>query len=393
MKEARKRLERGSFSVKAGELKDALGPFEHVVPKDADDETLGHILLYQRGIAVELVYSNHEVSARFDLPICPLPGVFSLVRVAVPYKQLVDFVENIPSDAEIVFTPVRDEDHVPYLLVDSPYDNATFRGMAADKYPPYHAPSTGFYIDIDVDIFREMVSSTVFAAADEPYNNLHSVCFNFLSDRTDCVATNNFILSLYSRTDAIFVSTREKTIIIPVKALQAFVRGIEGVPSGQKVDMRISEDRVRLKCGFFSLSSVLIEDPCPPYQKVIPTETPHVAVFRRKRLRDAIRKLLLPESEDMARVNFKFEGDGVMISNPDRKSNAICMEGVLCRSGGRNLEIRFDAKRLLLILENIKSDRIVMRMTDLNRPVIIEPENQTPPVNRLCLIMPLAVRD
>jgi len=41
-------------------------------------------------------------------------------------------------------------------------------------------------------------------------------------------------------------------------------------------------------------------------------------------------------------------------------------------------------------LENIKSERVIVRIANSNRPVIIEPEPQSLLFNMLCLIMPMA---
>jgi DNA polymerase-3 subunit beta len=394
MKAAQEKIGHGGFVIKAGELKEALGRFEHVMPKNAFGGIYGYILLEQSGDMLGLKGGADDLSAYLALRVQPRDEGYDEVRIAVPYRQLVDFAKRIPSAADIVFTRARDENFVPYLLANSSYENATFRGIDAHKYPSHRKADAGYYVAIDVDIFREMVSSTAFAAAGTSYYNLRSVYFNFLSDRTDFVATNRVILSLYSRTDVVFSKMGdEKAVIMPVKALQAFVRGIRGLSFDEKVEMFISKDRVQLRYGSFTLNSVIIDGSYLPYQSVIPIKTAYMAVFERTRLRDAIKQLLPPKYRGIIRVNFIFEGDSVMISVPDEENKTICMEKVLRKSDSENLKVGFNARLLLRILENVKSDRVVMRMFSPNRPVVIEPEDQTPPVNRLCLIMPLAVRD
>jgi DNA polymerase III sliding clamp (beta) subunit (PCNA family) len=65
---------------------------------------------------------------------------------------------------------------------------------------------------------------------------------------------------------------------------------------------------------------------------------------------------------------------------------------VVCNYAGDSLKVVFCSDSLLSILENIRSERVTMRISCNTRPVIIEPEPQSLLFNMLYLIMPMAYK-
>jgi DNA polymerase-3 subunit beta len=290
----------------------------------------------------------------------------------------------------------HDENGIPFMMIESDYGNQVLHGIDYHNYPspPRFRPDN--VVLMNEDAFRDMVTQTLFAADDPTYPNLYGVYFDFLPDRTNFVATNRFVLSIYTRTDLVFgrVKEKPKSIIVPAKALKAFMAGIQDLPRIENVFIYPFDEYILLAHNGFFLSSKLISGEYPDYQRVIPAETPHVATFEHDKLYKSVKRLVARLSKkEVVRIEFTFSNDGVELYATNEQQESGNMEKVVCNYAGEPLKISFNADLLLPILQNIKSERIIMRIVNSRRPVIIEPAPQLSLFNNmLCLIMPMAER-
>ena len=376
---------KGGFAIKARALKAAIERFKEVVPKKAAKEYLTHLFLRQTGGRLELHGGDGEIYATLVIDVEPMGG--NDVRVAVQYKQLTDFLKGLPENVMLKCMQTEGKDGALNLLAESKYGRHTFRGTEFVDFQIEPEGDDYRVVAIKVADFRDIVASTAFAADDSFFLNLHGIYFHFLPDKTNLVATNRYILSLYERADLVFSGV--KSVIVPVKALHGFVAGIKDAPDNDEVSMYVSEHCVLFSYGAFRLRTPVINSSFPDYQSVIPTDTPRVAIFELEKLRKAVKRMATVANKKVPRIEFTFSGDIVELYTHNALNGVTGTENVACKYGGDTLKIAFSAKLLLPVLENIKGERIVMRMVGPHRSVVIEPETQTSPLNMLCLMMPL----
>jgi DNA polymerase-3 subunit beta len=384
------------FYIKAGELKAAAERFKYVIPKKATDTILERLLIHQMRDRLELSGSDGEIYASFVMNVVPTWEVREGVSVAVPYKPLIDFLKSLPAEAMLKCMQAHDEKGIPFMLVESDYGNQVFHGIDYYNYPilPRFRPDN--IVLMNEEAFRDMVTQTIFAADDPTCPNLYGVYFDFLPDRTNFVATNRLVLSIYTRTDLVFGGVKEKpkSIIVPIKALKAFMAGIQGLPRIGNVLIYPFDEYISLAHKGFFLSSKLISGQYPDYQRVIPTETPYVAIFERDKLYKSAKRLAASvNKEEVVRIDFTFSSDSVELYATNEQQERSSTEKVICNYAGDPRKISFSADLLLPILENIKSERIIMRIASRKRPVIIEPEPKSLLFNMLCLIVPYRTDD
>ena len=384
-----KYVAKSGFYIKTGELKAAVQRFKHVIPKKEADDILKRLLVQQINRRLELHGSDGEIYAVSVLNVEPIEDTKIDVGVAVPYKELRDYLEHIPEETTIKCVYSDDEEEVRYILIESEYGQRTFHGIDSCNYlqePKFS--STNFAI-MKVGDFRDMIDQTIFAVDDMPYSKLGGVYFHCLSDKTIFVATNRAILSMYEKADLIF--TEPKSVVVPTKVLQAFVAGIKGSSKDEDILIYISDDHILLVNKSFALFSKCLGRDFSDYKKVIPRETPNVATFERDRLYKVVKRLTASvDKKEVPRIEFAFSDDYVELCAPNAQAGVANTEQMICNYVGDALKVSFIAQWLLSILENIKSERIIMRITSSTRPVIIEPKPQDMQFNMLCLIMPLA---
>jgi DNA polymerase III beta subunit len=384
----------GGFSVEVGYLEDAIKRVKHVLPakSKSGNKLLEYVLLMQKGDKLELQASGLEAQASFDIKVRPIKGEPNEVRIAVPYKQLLSFMKGFQDWQELRCAQIKEENNAPCLLIESIWGQHIFQGVEASEYPKFLELNCDDYTTVDVSILREAVSQVAFAADDSGLYGLDGVYFDFDGNYTHVVATNKYILSLYSR-EFFFICTPSQNFFVPVKALQAFLLGTEKLLWANCVSIYVSSHHIQLESSGFKVSSVLINGSFPNYRKVIPSETPYIATLEREKLYEAIKRLLLFVDRKLPRVDLTFANNNVTILGRSTVKGTAEMVNLVCQYGGDTFRISFNAKFLLRILENLKSKHIIMKMVGNGRPVAIQPEPQAAKAHVLCLISSMLVEE
>jgi DNA polymerase III subunit beta len=390
----------GGFYIKAGELKAAVERFKYVVPEKSEDKTLEHLLLYQMKDRVELrgstrdTYANCEIHASFMVNVEPVEGSnVNAVTLAVPYKPFMYFLKSVREDTMLKCVYADNERGVPHLLVESEYGRHAFHGIPSWDYPTFPRLRPDDIVFMKLDAFQDMIARTLFAADDAPRSKLAGVYFDFLPDKTRFVATNKYILSMYESAELEFPKVggiKPKSMIVPTKALQAFMEGIRSLESGDEMIIYPFEQYIMLAYGSFTLASTLLNGPYPDYEKVIFRERPYVVSLKREKLINAMKQLLPFANQRNSRFDLNFIGHRVDISVEDTKRKIGKTESVYSeRVEKLTFAVSFNAEQILCVLENIKSECVVMKVENSSRPVLILPEPQDAKAYVLYLIAPI----
>jgi DNA polymerase III sliding clamp (beta) subunit (PCNA family) len=213
-----------------------------------------------------------------------------------------------------------------------------------------------------------------------------------LPDRTRFVATNRYILSMYERTDVVF--PKPEGGVVPTRVLQAFDAGIEGLSAGDDVLIYVSDGHILLVYKGFSLFSKCLEVDFPDYERAIPKEPKYIPILNREALINAIKQILPFANKTTPRIDLSFDEANVVVSTENTEQKISKAENLSCKYSGdapTGFRISFNAKSLLPILENIKSEHIVMKMVSSWRNVIILPEPQDSKAFVLYGIAPMLV--
>jgi DNA polymerase-3 subunit beta len=179
-------------------------------------------------------------------------------------------------------------------------------------------------------------------------------------------------------------------MIVPTKALRAFIEGIRGLESSDEMIIYPFEQYIMLAYGGFTLASTLLNGPYPDYEKVIFRERPYVVSLKREKLINAMKQLLPFANQRNSRFDLNFIGHRVDISVEDTKRKIGKTESVYSeRVEKLTFAVSFNAEQILCVLENIKSECVVMKVENSSRPVLILPEPQDAKAYVLYLIAPI----
>lgn len=302
--------------------------------------------------------------------------------IAVPAKILLDTLKNLP-EQPVTFT--IDEDT---YSIEISSDNGRYKlsGENATDFPRVPAVKNGASVDIPSDILSRAISNTIFAAsADELKPAMTGVYVNISETNTTFVATDGHRLIRYRRVD--IASDGGNTLIIPRKALTLLKGSLPSEKTNVKLEFNASN-------AFFSFDNVkmvcrLIDERFPDYENAIPVNNPNKLTISRTDLLNSLKRISIYANKTTHQVRLKIAGSELQISAEDLDFSNEANERLSCEYEGEDMEIGFNAKFLIEMLNNLDSDTIDIHMSAPNRAGLITPAKKDSNEDVLMLVMPV----
>ena len=234
-----------------------------------------------------------------------------------------------------------------------------------------------------------MVGSVKFAVCKEEMRHaLTGIRMEFEGDTLRLAATDTHRLAV--RTARIDSGAGEPiAAIVPLKAIQL----VQKIPAGETITLQLGQHRAAFLGENAAVYTQLIEGQYPNYKRVIPQEFTRRWVLTVKDFRNALRRAYLIAKNNAtdgyktytSKVYLRTDGDKLVITAQGYAGEAE--ETVNLVREGDDLEIAFNAKYLLDVLDVVKSESVVMELTEALRPAVVKPAELD---DYLCVIMPMA---
>jgi DNA polymerase III subunit beta len=303
--------------------------------------------------------------------------------VAIPAKILVDTLKTFP-DIPLSFSINETSLAVEISAGEGKYK---LSGHKSDEYPRTPALEETTSVELAAGVLYNAINKTLFATGNDELRLVLSGVFCELSpDDTTFVATDAHKLVRYRRTDA--RSVESANFILPKKPLNLL-----------KAILASLEEPVRLEYNntnaFFSFSNInlvcrLIDGKYPNYDAVIPTTNPNQLTIDRMSLLTSIRRVSIFANQSTHQIRFKLSGKELVLSAEDLDFSNEAKERLTCSYEGEDLEIGFNSKFMVEMLNNIETDEVRIEMSQPNRAGILIPVNSdNKDEDILMLVMPV----
>jgi DNA polymerase-3 subunit beta len=182
-------------------------------------------------------------------------------------------------------------------------------------------------------------------------------------------------------------------IIIPARTVDV-LKKIDSYTIVSFIEARGKKTHIRFDMGDSVFISRLINETFPPYETVIPTDFSFNLEFNHKDLLATINRVSIMTSMLSHQIRVHIENDTFSLTGQDESNGAHGIETLNCDYNGENFELAFNSKFLKEALENMSETgdegKVILKFTEVNRPVIMIPKNDKD--NLLILIMPVRVK-
>jgi DNA polymerase III subunit beta len=302
--------------------------------------------------------------------------------IAVPAKLLLETLRTLPDqpiqiniDSETFGTELVTANGRFKLAGENPMD-----------FPRIPSVAKNFGIELESSTLASAIINTLFATSTDDLRPAMTGVFVQLSpESTTFVATDGHRLIRYRRKDVKAEAT--STMILPRKALNLLKSSLPSENVIVKAEFSQSN-------AFFSFANIkmicrLIDERFPDYDNVIPTVNPNKLVIERTDLLSSLRRIAIYANKTTHQIRLKVSDQELVISAEDLDYSNEATEKIKCEYEGEEMEIGFNAKFLVEMLNNLNAKTISLEMSQPNRAGLILPTEQDDDEDILLLVMPV----
>ncbi len=285
--------------------------------------------------------------------------------VAIPAKLLLDTLKTFP-EQPLTFV-VEENNTVEISSNHGKYALAYADGNEFPKSVSLEDPSA---TKMAGHILATAINKTIFAAGNDDLRPVMSgVFFQFSTEGLTFVATDAHKLVKYTREDVTASQTAE--FIMPKKPLNL----LKGILAGNDEDVLVEYNESNAKFTFDNsvLICRLIDGKYPNYEAVIPKENPNKLVIARTQFLNSVRRVSIFSNKTTHQIRLKIAGAELNISAEDIDYSNKAEERLTCDYQGDDMQIGFNSRFLVEMLNNLTSDDVQLEMSMPNRAGILTP--------------------
>ena len=276
------------------------------------------------------------------------------------------------------------------IEMSSEMGNYKLAGQNADEFPKTPKLSGSSSTIIKGDILANAISKTLFASGNDELRPVMSGMFCELSsEQITFVATDAHKLVKHSRTD--ISSDKTASFILPKKPLIILKNNIN---DDAEVKLEFNDTNALFTFNNITIICRLIDGKYPNYDAVIPKENPNKLTINTSDLLSSIKRVSIYANKTTHQIRLKIAGSELQITSEDLDFANKAEERLSCQYEGSDMEIGFNSKFVIDMLNNIGSVQVSLEMSAPNRAGIIFPlDGLEEGENTLMLIMPVMLNN
>lgn len=286
-------------------------------------------------------------------------------EIAVPARLLLDILKTFP-EQPLTFKTEKNNT-IEISSQSGKYSLAYLDGTEFPKAIELENPSTTKIVG---DILATAISKTIFASGNDDLRPVMSgVFFQFSTDELTFVATDAHKLVKYTRTD--LKADEASEFIMPKKPLTLLKNILSNIDD--EVTIEYNDSNAKFSFDNSVMVCRLIDGKYPNYDAVIPKENPNILTLDRSLFLNSVRRVSIFSSKTTHQIRLKMAGTELNISAEDIDFSNKADERLQCSYQGDDMQIGFNSRFLLEMLNNLNSNEVQIHMSLPNRAGILQP--------------------
>jgi DNA polymerase-3 subunit beta len=137
----------------------------------------------------------------------------------------------------------------------------------------------------------------------------------------------------------------------------------------------------------------LVDERFPDYENVIPAQNDIKMTINRQEFMSSLRRISIYANKTTHQVRLKISGSELQIFAEDLDFSNEANEILACEHQGEDIEIGFNAKFLVEMLNNLSSKEISIEMSAPNKAGLLFPSDLDENEDILLLVMPVMLNN
>ncbi|MFL9481899.1 DNA polymerase III subunit beta [Chitinophagaceae bacterium LWZ2-11] len=306
-------------------------------------------------------------------------------RVCIPAKILLDSLKNI-ADQPLTFNIDKN------YAVEITSDNGKYKvpGENPDNFPkePTADDTTGFTMSSSALVTG--INKTLFAVSNDDLRPaMTGVFFELAKDSVQFVATDAHRLVRYKRIDT--GASKVDSFIVPKKPLNLLKNALPD--NDDELNISYNSNHLFVSHGDVQMVCRLIDARFPDYKVVIPTDNPYRLIVNKSEFQNALRRVSVFSNKSTNQVALSISGSELQMAAQDIDFSFEGNERMNCQYDGEDLQIAFNAKFLIEMLNAADTDDVKVELSTSTKAGILKPTEQAEGEDLLMLVMPLMLNN
>lgn len=302
-------------------------------------------------------------------------------KVCIPAKILLDTLKNI-SEQPLTFNIDKS------YAIEITSDNGKYKVMGEnpDNFPKEPKAEDANSFTMSSEALVTAINKTIFAVSNDDLRPaMTGVFFELDKKGITFVATDAHRLVKFTRKDV--ACPKKDSFIVPKKPLN-LLKGALPV-NDDELKVSYNTNHLFILHGSTELVCRLIDARFPDYKVVIPTDNPYKLVVNKNDFQGALRRVSVFSNKSTNQIALHITGNHLQLIAQDVDFSNEGNEKMTCHYDGEDLQIAFNAKFLIEMLNGADTEEINVELSTPAKAGIIKPSEQAQDEELLMLVMPL----
>ena len=261
--------------------------------------------------------------------------------------------------------------------------------LPKEDFPIIEQNNDGAKIKLNSKILYKLIDKTKFAISNEEtryfLNGLY-LSINKENDKTNVtlVGTDGHRLAKFSHTIEQVIDNIAG-VIIPKKTILELSKLLSDID--QEIEIIISSNKIIFYIEKLVFISKLIDGSFPDYKRVIPSDNNNNIEVNREKLLAAVDRVSTIANDKSPVIKFKLLKNMINL-NTVSNDNSTATEDLKLNYDGDDLEIGFNSKYIMDIVNNLEDETITIKLKDGSSPIIAQEKSNS---NLVYVLMPMRV--
>jgi len=368
------------LTIERGTLLKSLGHVQSVVERRNTIPILSNVQIEAEGGSLSLTATDLDLSIVDTVET----EIGEAGATTVPAQTIFDIVRKLPDGAQIELSLGDDQ----RLGLSAGRSKFTLSCLPKDDFPVMSGGDLPYRFTVDSDDMKRLIDKTRFAISTEEtryyLNGIYVHVTEGDNSALRAVATDGHRLA------QVEIATPEGAVgmpgvIIPRKTVGELRKLLEEFSGDLKISL--SDTKIRFEFDSTVLTSKLIDGTFPDYTRVIPEGNDKVLELDCHMFAEAVDRVSTISTDRTRSVKIALESDKIVLS-VNSPENGTAIEEVAASYSADGMEVGFNARYLLDILNQIGGDNVKAEMADPASPTILRDGDDE---DALYVLMPMRV--
>ena len=343
----------------------ALTHLQSIVNKKNTLPILSNILIEADQNTLNLSSTDMDISIKEKINCNVIESGSTTLNAQIMF----DIIKKLPETSEIEF--ISNDSKI--LTIRSNVSKFSLSCLPKDEFPIIETELKGKKIKVKSQTIFKLIDKTKFAISNEETRYfLNGLYFNIQPEVSSSLITFVGTDGHRLATSSAYVDEKIDEIpgvIIPKKTINELSKLLS--ENSNDIEIDISQNKIVFYIDNLILISKLIDGNFPDYKRVIPSGNDKDLIIDRINLLSAVDRVSTIANEKSPSIKLKLLNNHINLSTINNE-NSTATEDIKVKYNGIEIEIGFNARYIMDILDNLEGEEIKISFNDNSTPIIAQ---------------------